>query len=88
MSTQHLVQNYYEKLVFEALMLKVPELSIDADQFSDIACVALNNLPSRYYRHEVDMMFYMPPHEHEIINASVEKAVSDAILFVRSHVKN
>ena len=86
MTVQHLVQNYYEKLVSEAIMLEAPLLLMDADQLADIACVALNHLPPRYYRHEVDMAFYMSPHEHEVINEKVDQAVTNAIAFVRSRM--
>lgn len=33
--------------------------NVDSDYLSDVACVALNRLPARYIRHEVDMAFYM-----------------------------
>ena len=54
------VHNYYERLVFEEVLrraAKRPDLMPDA--LADIACVALNRLPARYVRHDVDLMFYV-----------------------------
>lgn len=83
MALQNLIKNYYEKLVAEAIMAKVPVQ--DLEELADIACVALNNLPPRYFRHEVDMVFYMSPQEHQVIEDRVEKAVSEAIDYVKLH---
>ncbi len=39
--------------------------AIDADLLPDIACVALNRLPPRYIRHNVDFSFYLTDLERE-----------------------
>jgi len=52
---------------------------------ADIACVALNRLPPRYIRFEVDMAFFMTPDELVQTNNSVIKAVDEAITFVAEH---
>ncbi|MDH5660070.1 MAG: late competence development ComFB family protein, partial [Gammaproteobacteria bacterium] len=46
------INNYYEKLVFEKIQDKLfsDQLDNDEDYLADIACVALNQLPSRYVR--------------------------------------
>lgn len=53
------IHNYFEKLVFDVIQDKLAnaELDNDEDYLGDIACVALNQLPSRYVRHNVDMVF-------------------------------
>lgn len=53
-----------------------------------LACLALNNLPTRYFRHEVDLAFFMSTNEHEEINRRVREAVYDAISFIESHKAN
>jgi Late competence development protein ComFB len=75
------VHNYYEHLVVEQIHNVLTETS-DLDYLADVACVALNQLPPRYIRHDVDMAFYLPSNERHDIHAQVIKAVTDAIKFV------
>ncbi len=81
------VHNYYENLVFTEIRktLKKRKLSSEDDYVEDIACVALNRLPTRYVRHHVDLAFYLTAEEHEMINDSVKTAVADAFTFVDRH---
>jgi hypothetical protein len=82
------VHNYYENLVFTEIrqVLKKRKLSADYDDYiEDVACVALNRLPTRYVRHHVDLAFYLTAEEHEMINDSVKTAVADAFTFVDRH---
>jgi hypothetical protein len=79
------ITNYYEKQVFDRLTAKLGKSAGDDPDFlADIACVALNSLPPRYIRHQVDMAFYMSSAEREHMEEVIEKAVLDAIDFVRS----
>ena len=82
------VHNYYENLVFVEIrkILKKRKINTDDDDYAeDIACVALNRLPTRYVRHHVDLAFYLTAEEHEMINDSVRTAVADAFTFVDRH---
>jgi hypothetical protein len=77
------VHNYFERLVFEEVARQAeahPEFT--ADMLSDVACVALNRLPVRYVRHDVDMMFYMTAQEHRAIELSLEEVLTFAFKFV------
>lgn len=77
------VHNYYERLVLEdvARMAAVhPEFT--HDMLADVACVALNRLPARYVRHDVDMMFYLTEHERHAIEQSMAEALAFAFAFV------
>ena len=76
------VHNYYEKLVIEQILLLSPRSRNDTDFLADTACVALNRLPPKYIRHDVDMTFFMSPQELEETNRKVEKAVTDALNYV------
>ena len=40
---------------------------------ADVACVALNRLPARYVRHDVDMVFYLTEQERKVINVSMDE---------------
>ena len=81
------IHNYFEKLVFDAIQDKLNDnkLEYDEDFLGDIACVALNQLPSRYVRHNVDMVFYMTSEEREQNQVIVEDAVAMAIDYVNKH---
>ena len=81
------VQNYYEKLVCERVAQVVGRKSVDSDYLEDVACVALNHLPPRYIRHEVDMFFYMSPVEREEMLTKVENAINDAVVFIKENSK-
>lgn len=81
------INNYYEGLVFHAIhqLLEQKQRAVeleDGDYMADVACVALNHLPPRYIRHNVDMMFYQSPEERAEMDEKVMDAVKSAIDFV------
>ncbi len=78
------IHNYYEHLVLEKIAEVSERASQDMDYLADIACVALNRLPPRYIRHDVDMTFFMSPIELEEVQHKVSSAVDDAIAYVAS----
>lgn len=77
------VHNYYERLVFEEVA-RMSEAHPDftSDMLADVACVALNRLPARYVRHDVDMMFYLTEQERHAIEQSMEEGLTFAFSFV------
>jgi hypothetical protein len=83
------INNYYEQVVSEEirrqLASRVDEPSMDF--MADVACVALNRLPPKYYRYEVDMAFYMSPNELSDVEERVTKVVDEAIAFVEHHTR-
>ena len=87
MSINNHIRNYYEQLVAEEILrtLSDQDKINNVDYLADVACVALNRLPARYIRFEVDMAFYMTPDELAQNNEGVQKAVKQAISFVDSH---
>lgn len=82
------IHNYYEGLVFAAIRMKLPTQYRSTAYIADIACVALNELPSRYIRHEVDMSFYLTSQERHIMSKTVERAVSKAIVYINNNNQN
>lgn len=77
------VHNYYERVVFEAVAnLAGSYPSYSADMLADVACVALNRLPARYVRHDVDMMFYLTEPERRAIDDGLQDALGFAFNFV------
>jgi len=78
------VHNYYERLVFEEVARRSedhPEFT--PDMLGDVACVALNRLPARYVRHDVDLMFYLTEQERHAIDLSMEEVLQFAFSFVK-----
>jgi hypothetical protein len=77
------VHNYYERLVFEEVVRRAAHYDhFTSDMLADVACVALNRLPARYVRHDVDLMFYLTESERRAIELSIEEALSYAFTFV------
>jgi len=80
------IHNYYETLVVRELIQTFVEdiRNIDEDYLQDIACIALNMLPSRYVRHDVDMAFFLTTDER----TEMDKSVTEAVLKAKQHVDN
>ncbi len=81
------IHNYYEHLVFEYIDKHIipngeqkPE-----DYYLDIACVALNKLPTRYMRHEVDMAFFLHQQDRLDMQTAVSKSVKEARAYIDEH---
>lgn len=81
------INNYFEKLVINELKINAQKNNIEYDEdfLADVACVALNQLPARYVRHNVDMVFYMTIEEREQNQIIVEDAVLMAFDYVNKH---
>ncbi len=77
------IHNYYEKLVLEEI-IRISERVQNGDRefLSDVACVALNRLPPRYIRHDVDMTFFMSPLELNEITDKIHSSVKTALHYV------
>lgn len=81
------VRNFHERAVFEAVVSnasRYPGLAGDAELLADVACVALNRMPSRYMRHEVDFAFYQSDKERAEIEHQLGEAVEFAFGFVQA----
>ncbi len=71
--------NYYERLVLEELAEQTKNMEYNEDFLTDTFCVALNQLPCRYFRHGVDMAFYLSADEFLMMKGKVKDAVEHAI---------
>ena len=77
------VHNYYERLVFEEVVRRSADHEdFSTDMLADVACVALNRLPARYVRHDVDFMFYLTESERHVIERSLNEVLNFAFDFV------
>jgi hypothetical protein len=79
------LHNYYEQLVVDMvtdLASKYPMLT--EEHHPDVACVALNRLPPRYIRHQVDLAFHMTDAERKENEKLIKNAVNFAFEFVQA----
>ncbi|WDE10331.1 late competence development ComFB family protein [Thalassomonas haliotis] len=78
------IHNYYEKLVVQHFTAAKFDEKYDSDFLADLTCIVLNQLPTRYIRHEVDMSFYLPASERFEMETNVKAAVAKALEFMKS----
>ena len=77
------VHNYYERLILEDVVrLSYQHPDFTDDMLADVACIALNRLPARYVRHDVDLMFFLTVQDRQQIEQSITSALSYAFAFV------
>lgn len=79
------IHNYYEKLVVQHFANSKFDDIYDVDFIADLTCVVLNQLPTRYIRHEVDMAFYLPPSERFAMESKVKEAINKALEFMKTN---
>ncbi|HEU0203458.1 MAG TPA: late competence development ComFB family protein [Burkholderiaceae bacterium] len=77
------IHNHYERAVFDEVLAQVKARpGVESKLLADIACVALNQLPPRYIRHDVDFAFFLTQQEREHGAQLIRDAVSYAFDFV------
>ncbi len=81
------IHNYYEKLVLERLKNSPiwQGRGEGQDFLEDVACVALNKLPPRYVRFDVDTAYFMSDEERRTVEQQVDTAITAAIEYVTQH---
>ncbi len=82
------IHNHHERSVFDAVIATAQRFShlSDPQILADIACVALNRLPPRYIRHDVDFSFYLTERERGENERAISEAVDYAFEFVQAKV--
>ena len=82
MSVADEFHNYYEKLVLEYLQEMDLSTHDDINYLADLCCIALNHLPPKYIRYDVDMTFFLERPERLRMQMKVRKAVEEAMEFL------
>lgn len=72
------IHNYYEHLLAEKINALGLNDTKSPDYIADLCCLALNQVPPRYIRFDVDMAFYLPIQEREKMEQSVAQALMSA----------
>lgn len=79
------LHNYHERLVVNLVIELAPNYPLlTEDHHPDVACVALNRLPPRYIRHQVDLSFHMTEKERQDSEQAIRDAVQFAFEFVQA----
>ncbi len=81
------IHNYYEHLMLEKLDSMGLNKTKSEDYLADLSCLILNQLPTRYIRHEVDMAFYLPISERQQMEMNVVRAIASATEYLDAHPK-
>ncbi|MGN5139100.1 late competence development ComFB family protein [Aeromonas sp. 164P] len=53
------IHNFYEHLVLKEIEKQGLQQQLTDDQMADLCCLTLNQLPSYYIRHDVDMIYFL-----------------------------
>ena len=81
------VRNRNDRSVIEAVTKnshRYPGLAHCPELLADVACVALNRLPPRYIRHEVDYIYVLSDRERCASERALAEAVDYAFGFVQA----
>ncbi|WP_340676988.1 late competence development ComFB family protein [Paraglaciecola sp.] len=81
------VHNYYEHLVLEQIERLELSKTKTEDYLADLCCLALNQIPPRYIRFDVDMSFYLPQSEKQQMEMNAINAVKHAIGYLDNNPK-
>lgn len=75
------ISNYYEQLVRDHLWKMTENAAEPLTQtfIDDVACLALNKLPSCYVRNEVDKAASLTEKDLQKMNEAVSRAIDEAI---------
>ncbi len=78
------IHNYYEHLVVDRIAALGLHTSKDADYIADLCCLALNKVPHKYIRYEVDMAFFLSQEERVKMETEVNTAIDEGIKILDS----
>ena len=81
------IHNYYEHLILEQIEKMQLHTTKSSDYLADLCCLALNQVPPRYIRYDVDMSFYLPVSEKQQMEMNAINAVKHALNYLDSNPK-
>lgn len=76
------IHNFYESLVINEVHKIMLGKLHESNVIADIICLTLNQLPPRYIRHKVDMLYYLTNKERSEMERKVKKAIEKSIAIV------
>lgn len=69
------IHNFYEHLVLKEIERQDLQQKLTGDQMADLCCLTLNQLPSHYIRHDVDMIYFLT----DATRTEMEKLVATSL---------
>ena len=81
------INNYYEQRVIAKIQDTLKKEDLDEDQLEDIACIALNQLPTRYVRSSAIMDFFLTSKDKEDMDMEVNDAIQQAKPFFLEQIE-
>jgi len=76
------IHNYYEHLVVEYITTNDYVSLYNKEFTADVCCLALNELPPRYIRHDIDMAFYLTSAQRQAMEQEVDKAMRHSLAYL------
>ena len=78
------VHNFYENLLASYFLNNQFKEKYNDEFLADLSCMVLNQLPPRYIRHQVDLVFYMSQQERVKMEKMVNDAVDKALALIKT----
>ena len=72
------IHNFYEHLVLKEIEKQDLQQKLTGDQMADLCCLTLNQLPSHYIRHDVDMIYFTTDAERSEMEKKVIASLRQA----------
>lgn len=72
------VHNYFERLVFTEINESYLNKNLSDQDIADMACIALNHIPPKYIRFDIDTSFFMTPEDYWTNQNKVKQALETA----------
>ncbi|MGL4249702.1 MAG: late competence development ComFB family protein [Aeromonas sp.] len=73
------IHNFYEHLVLKEIEKQGLQEKLSSDQMADLCCLTLNQLPSHYIRHEVDMIYFLTDAKRTGMEKEVIESIKQAL---------
>ncbi|WP_176452895.1 late competence development ComFB family protein [Aeromonas sp. A35_P] len=78
------IHNFYEHLVLKEIEKQGLNQTLNANQMADLCCLTLNQLPSHYIRHDVDMIYFLTDAKRNEMEKNVITSLKQALEKVQS----
>ncbi|MGL6557544.1 late competence development ComFB family protein [Aeromonas dhakensis] len=73
------IHNFYEHLVLKEIEKQGLSQTLNANQMADLCCLTLNQLPSHYIRHDVDMIYFLTDAKRNEMEKNVITSLKQAL---------
>ncbi|CAJ1776430.1 MULTISPECIES: late competence development ComFB family protein [Aeromonas] len=78
------IHNFYEHLVLKEIEKQGLSQTLNTNQMADLCCLTLNQLPSHYIRHDVDMIYFLTDAKRNEMEKNVITSLKQALEKVQS----